>query len=118
MYRATKLLQRRGKITPRSDPITVTPPPTPDEIERTFQAKRECHESQAKLPLQEKGRILHKMQRNAYPILKARGMLKEWQKPWDVEPWMPTTRIRYGKGTAEVEELRGMLPRVEGGTEW
>jgi hypothetical protein len=60
--------------------------PIPAEIERIFAAKKEWHQSQAQLPLKEKVAILLQMQRNSYPILKARGVLKSWQKPWDIEP--------------------------------
>ena len=60
--------------------------PVPEEIERIFEAKRAWHEKQAQLPLKEKVAILLRMQRNSYPILKARGVLKPWQMPWNVEP--------------------------------
>ena len=58
----------------------------PEEIERIFDAKREWHERQAQLPLKEKVAILLRMQKNSYPILKARGVLQSWQKPWDLTP--------------------------------
>ena len=56
------------------------------EAERIFAAKREWHRKQADLPLKEKVRILLKMQKDDYPLLKARGVLKSWEKPWDIEP--------------------------------
>ena len=56
------------------------------EAERVFAAKREWHRNQAKLPLKEKVRILLKMQRDDYPILRARGKLRSWEEPWNVRP--------------------------------
>ena len=56
------------------------------EAGRIFAAKKEWHRKQANLPIKEKVRILLQMQRDDYPILKARGVLKPWEKPWDVEP--------------------------------
>jgi hypothetical protein len=56
------------------------------EVEHIFQAKREWHKKQANLPLKEKVRILLQMQKDDYPILKARGVLRSWEKPWNVEP--------------------------------
>jgi hypothetical protein len=56
------------------------------EAERIFAAKRVWHSQQAKLPLKEKVRILLKMQRDDYPILRARGKLRSWEEPWNVRP--------------------------------
>jgi len=56
------------------------------EAERIFAAKREWHKRQARLPLKEKVRILLQMQKDDYPILKARGVLPLWEKPWNIEP--------------------------------
>lgn len=57
-----------------------------EEAERIFAAKREWHKTQAQLPIKEKVRILLKMQRDDYPLLKARGVLRPWEKPWNIEP--------------------------------
>lgn len=54
--------------------------------EETWAAKREWHRAQAKLPLREKFRILLELQRQDYPILAARGALRPWERPWEVEP--------------------------------
>jgi hypothetical protein len=59
---------------------------THPEAERIFAAKREWHKSQSQLPIQEKVRILLKLQRDVYPILAARGGLRSWEKPWDIDP--------------------------------
>ena len=66
----------------------MSTPPTniTDEVLRIFDAKREWHRAQAQLPLREKVRILLEMQRQDYPILKARGVLRPWERPWDIEP--------------------------------
>lgn len=60
--------------------------PMEQEAERLFAAKAEWHRRQAQLPLKEKVRILLKMQRDDYPLLLRRGVLKPWQKPWNIEP--------------------------------
>lgn len=60
--------------------------PIEQEAERIFEAKREWHRRQAQLPLKEKVRILLQMQRDDYPILKRRGVLKSWEKPWNILP--------------------------------
>lgn len=56
------------------------------EAERIFAAKREWHRQQAQLPIKEKVRIMLQMQRDDYPILLKHGVLRSWEKPWDVEP--------------------------------
>ncbi len=60
--------------------------PAPIELEaaRLFAAKREWHRRQA--PLKEKVRILLKMQRDDYPLLRQRGALRSWERPWNIEP--------------------------------
>ncbi len=62
--------------------------PTPIELEaaRLFAAKREWHRRQAQAPLKEKVRILLKMQRDDYPLLRQRGALCSWERPWNIEP--------------------------------
>ncbi len=49
------------------------------EAERLFDAKIEWHKKQSKLPLKEKVCILLKMQKDDYPILLKRGVLKSWE---------------------------------------
>jgi hypothetical protein len=56
------------------------------EAERIFAAKRAWHRKQAELPIEEKVRILLKMPRDYYPILLARGVLRSWERPWEIEP--------------------------------
>ncbi len=60
--------------------------PVEQEAERIFAEKRVWHKTQANLPLKEKVRILLQMQKDDYPILKKRGVLKSWEKPWDTQP--------------------------------
>jgi hypothetical protein len=62
------------------------PDDLPPEIARIFEAKREWHRRQAALPLREKVRILLELQRQDYPLLKERGVLRPWERPWDIEP--------------------------------
>jgi hypothetical protein len=56
------------------------------EAERIFAAKKEWHRRQAELSLKEKVRILLKMQKDDYPILLKRGVIRPWEKPWNIEP--------------------------------
>jgi len=56
------------------------------EAERIFAAKKEWHRRQRELPIEEKVRILLKMQKDDYPILLERGVLRSWEKPWNIEP--------------------------------
>lgn len=51
-----------------------------------FAAKREWHREQTRVPLEEKVRILLKMQREDYPLLASRGRLRAWERPWEIEP--------------------------------
>jgi len=56
------------------------------EADRIFAAKLEWHRKQARLPIEEKVRILLKLQRDDYPLLLQRGVLRPWEKPWEIEP--------------------------------
>ena len=60
--------------------------PIQAEAERIFAAKKAWHQKQAQLPIKEKVRIMLKMQRDDYPILLRRGVLRSWEKPWNIEP--------------------------------
>jgi hypothetical protein len=60
--------------------------PLQSDTEHIFEAKREWHKKQARKPVKDKVRDLLQMQRDYYPILKARGKLRPWEKPWDMEP--------------------------------
>ena len=60
--------------------------PFQQEAERLFVAKKEWHRKQAQLPPKEKVRILLQMQKDDYPVLLKRGVLKSWEKPWTIEP--------------------------------
>ena len=54
--------------------------------QRALAAKREWHDSQARLPLREKFRILLELQRQDFPVLAARGALEPWEQPWEIDP--------------------------------
>ncbi len=56
-----------------------------EEAARIFAAKEEWHRKQAALPIKEKMRIMLELQKQDYPFLKARGVLRSWEKPWDCE---------------------------------
>ncbi|MBI1908932.1 MAG: hypothetical protein HYS22_02035 [Deltaproteobacteria bacterium] len=50
-------------------------------IEKIFKAKKECRKELARLPIEEKFRILLQLQKIASSILQSRGVEK---KPWDM----------------------------------
>lgn len=58
------------------------------EAERARQhaAKEDWHLAQARLPLQEKVRILLEMQKQDLPLIARLRPLKWYEKPWDIEP--------------------------------
>ena len=53
---------------------------------RIFETKHAWHTGQARLPLKEKVRILLELQRIEYPFRQRRGTLRDWERPWDIEP--------------------------------
>jgi hypothetical protein len=57
---------------------------TSEEMRGVWEAKRDWHREQARLPLEEKFRILIEMQQQDAPILAARGALRAWERPWEV----------------------------------
>jgi hypothetical protein len=56
------------------------------EIQRIFEGKKAWHHDQARLPVVDKMRIMLAIQGMDYPILEKRGVLKPWEKPWNVQP--------------------------------
>jgi hypothetical protein len=62
----------RGQVTVMDRPTGDVPP----EVVRIFEAKRERRRRQADLRLREKARLLLEMQRQGYPLLKVRGVLR------------------------------------------
>jgi hypothetical protein len=60
--------------------------PDPAELARIFDAKKEWHRRQAALTPVEKVRILLKLQRDDYPLIRRHRKLQSWEKPWDIEP--------------------------------
>jgi hypothetical protein len=55
-------------------------------MRRLFEAKAEWHRAQARLPLQEKVRILLELQRQDLPLIERRRPLREWERPWPITP--------------------------------
>ena len=49
-------------------------------------SKEAWHRAQASLPIREKVRILLELQRQDLPLLAMQRPLREWEKPWPVEP--------------------------------
>jgi hypothetical protein len=55
-------------------------------VQRLFDAKAEWHRAQARLPLQEKVRILLELQRQDLPLIARRRPLRSWERPWPITP--------------------------------
>ena len=55
------------------------------EAERIFAAKRERHKKQADLPIKRKSELCCNC-KSVIIHLKARGVLRQWEKPWEIEP--------------------------------
>jgi hypothetical protein len=55
-------------------------------IRRLFDAKAEWHRAQARLPLQEKVRLLLELQRQDLPLILRRRALRPWERPWTITP--------------------------------
>jgi hypothetical protein len=53
---------------------------------RLFNAKAAWHQAQARLPLQEKVRILLELQRQDLPLIVRRRPLRPWERPWTITP--------------------------------
>lgn len=61
--------------------------PTTELLERLREGKRQFHEAQRELPLEEKVRQLLELQKIDYEIRRSRGdQLQPWEKPWEIEP--------------------------------
>jgi hypothetical protein len=55
-------------------------------VRRLFDAKAEWHLAQARLPVQEKVRILLELQQQDLPLIARRRPLRSWERPWPVTP--------------------------------
>jgi hypothetical protein len=53
---------------------------------RAFETKARWHQRQVALPLKEKVRILLQLQQLDLPLLLRQRPLREWERPWVVEP--------------------------------
>jgi len=66
----------------KSDPEDLSA----DSSKRLFAAKLAWHRRQARLPLQEKVRILLELQRQDLPLIQRRRALRPWERPWPITP--------------------------------
>jgi len=64
----------------------MAPKPSPASAVERFSAKASWHRAQAALPLQEKFKILLKLQAEDLPLLRQRRTLGTWEKPWAIKP--------------------------------
>ena len=67
-------------------PSRNRPHPTPEFTAAQWRAQEAWHRQCAQLPTREKIRILLDMQQRLYPILRQRRPLREWERPWAIEP--------------------------------
>ena len=56
------------------------------EAAAIFERKRAWHQTQARLPLREKVRVLLDLQRQELPLLARRRPLQPWERPWEITP--------------------------------
>jgi hypothetical protein len=52
----------------------------------SMRSKAAWHRTQASLPIQDKLRILLRLQEEDLPLLQKQRPLKYWEKPWPIEP--------------------------------
>ena len=62
------------------------PRPTEAMIAALFNSKVEWHRKQARLPIQEKVRILLELQRQDYPLIRRHRQMEWWERPWVIDP--------------------------------
>jgi hypothetical protein len=55
-------------------------------IETQWEAQARAHRVAAARPLKEKIATLLAMQRRLLPVLRSRRVLREWERPWEIEP--------------------------------
>jgi len=65
---------------------TPRPRPTPELLEQLRAGKRELHAEQRDLSFPDKVRQLLALQKIDYQLRSARGELRPWEIPWDIEP--------------------------------
>lgn len=56
------------------------------ETRALFERRRAWHETQARLPLRKKVRILLELQRQELPLLARHRPLRPWERPWEIAP--------------------------------
>ncbi len=62
------------------------PRPSPEFVAAQWSAQASWHRRCAQLPLKEKIRLLLDMQQRVYPIIRQRRAMREWERPWPIEP--------------------------------
>ncbi len=60
--------------------------PDAAQVEAQWAAQARAHRMAAARPLGEKIATLLTMQRRLLPVLRARRALKDWERPWEIEP--------------------------------
>lgn len=64
----------------------MAPKPSPAVPVDVAAAKGAWHRAQANLPIQEKFRILLKLQADDLPLIQRRRVTQPWERPWTIEP--------------------------------
>jgi hypothetical protein len=60
--------------------------PSPAVSADLAESKNKWHRAQAHLPIQEKFRILLKLQAEDLPLIRQRRAMQPWERPWAIEP--------------------------------
>jgi hypothetical protein len=59
--------------------------PSPELVAAQRVGQAQAHRAAAAAPFAEKVRQVIELQRILYPVLRERGKLRPWEKPWDPE---------------------------------
>jgi hypothetical protein len=55
-------------------------------LDAQWKAQERAHRVAAARPLKEKIATLLVMQRQLLPVIRSRRVLREWERPWEIEP--------------------------------
>jgi hypothetical protein len=60
--------------------------PSAEQLAEQWAAQAGAHRIAAQRPLKEKIATLLAMQRQLLPVIAARRPLREWERPWEIDP--------------------------------
>ena len=64
----------------------MAPKPNSPVHANLAEAKTAWHRAQAHLPIQEKFRILLRLQAEDLPLIRQRRSMQPWERPWAIKP--------------------------------